>query len=121
RFLANSQAWAAAWWTRLMRMFARKPAADEKPTDDVLTPLRPPRPFAVYSNPFTDGSADQRDGADLIRYSFAALEAWARENGHPRGEGETPFEFAQEVGEIDHDLQEPAGRLAASYSRLAYA
>lgn len=118
RFIANSQAWAAAWWNRLMGMFARKSELEDLPSGDI--PSRSPRPFAAYSNPFADNSAGQFDEAELIRYSFAALEAWAGENGHPRGEGETPIEFSRQVGEMDHDLELPASRLAASYSRLAY-
>jgi Domain of unknown function (DUF4129) len=121
RFLANSQAWAAAWWQRVMSMFARKSATDDALAEGELPPPPPPRLFATYLNPFADGTAEQRDEAELIRYTFAALEAWSRENGRPRAEGDTPIELARQVGEVDHDLEEPAARLAASYSRLAYA
>ncbi len=120
RFLANSRGWAAAWWKKWMSLFERK-AASEGITAPFVAPPPPVRSFASYPNPFDDGTADQRDGVELIRYSFAALEAWSREQGQPRREGDTPLEFAKTVGDLDRDLIQPAGRLAALYSRLAYA
>jgi hypothetical protein len=122
RFLANSQAWATKWWQWLMNIFARKSTFETKPEEDSRPPpTRQPPEFRTYSNPFSDGTAGRREGAELIRYTFSALEAWGRENGQPRGDSETPLEFARQLGEFDHDLEEPVGRLAASYSRLAYA
>ena len=57
-----------------------------------------PRPFADFRNPFADGSAAGRSPDDLVRYSFAALEAWAFEHDLPRRPDETPLEFADRVG-----------------------
>ncbi len=120
RFLANSREWAAAWWQKWMNLFGRKPFPEVEATAFVPPPP-PPRAFTSYSNPFADGTADHRDGVELIRYSFAALEAWSREQGRTRDVADTPLEFAKTVGELDPDLLQPAARLAAVYSRLAYA
>lgn len=120
RFLANSKGWAAAWWQKFMNLFGRKPGV-ETAKASIVRPPPPSRSFASYPNPFADGTAEHRDGVELIRYSFAALEAWSREQGQPRGECDTPLEFAGAVGKLDRELVQPAGRLAALYSRLAYA
>ncbi|MBI1899911.1 MAG: DUF4129 domain-containing protein [Planctomycetia bacterium] len=58
---------------------------------------------------------------ELVRYSFTALEAWSRENGHVRGEDETVLELAREVGSLDAELAVPARHLADLYSQAAYA
>ena len=64
-----------AWWANL---FGRSATADEVP--DEPRRVSPPRPFAAFADPFGDGTADGRDDEDLTRYSFAALEAWARQH-----------------------------------------
>jgi hypothetical protein len=59
--------------------------------------------------------------AEVVRYTFLALEAWGRENGCPRAAGQTPHEFAAAVGDLDHTLAREAQHLAELYARLAYA
>ncbi len=57
----------------------------------------PPRRFADFADPFATGMANRLPADQLVRYVFAALEAWARENGCPREPEQTPHEFARTV------------------------
>lgn len=59
--------------------------------------------------------------AQLVRYSFEALEAWAFEHDLPRMTDETPIEFADRVGGDVPALESEAKRLAALYARVLYA
>ena len=58
--------------------------------------------------------------AELVRYSFATLEAWSREHNLARGDGETPMELAGHIGLVYPDLGEECRKLAGLYNRLAY-
>lgn len=80
----------------------------------------PPVPFAAFPNPFAVGTAGRMPWPELVRYSFSALEAWARECGCPRRADQTPQEFVVELVRR-HDLPgEPLKLLAGWYSELAY-
>jgi hypothetical protein len=78
-------------------------------------------PFAAFSNPFADGTADGRSPEDLVRYSFEALEAWAGDRDADRRADETPIEFANRLGEPFPWLREDGRRLAVLVARMAYA
>jgi len=80
----------------------------------------PAKSFLDFSDPFASGMAGQVTIDELVRYSFEALEAWARDNGCPRGEDETPLEFARQVGGRVEHLAKPARALAEMYSIVAY-
>ncbi len=80
-----------------------------------------PRAFAAFRNPFADGSAAGRSPDALVRYSFAALEAWAFQRDLPRRPDETPLEFAERVGAGVAALAADARQLTGLYARLAYA
>jgi hypothetical protein len=125
RYLAPFTDWARrwldgirAWWASLFGGSgrARRVAAEAVgPT----APVRPP-PFSAFSNPFADGTAEQRDPAELIAYTFEALDAWAWDRGAGREPAETPLEFARRLGEAFPDLAEAFGKLAGLYARMAY-
>ena len=57
----------------------------------------------------------------LVRYCFAALEAWASENHLDRQPGQTPLEFAERVGSETPALEDDARQLANYYVQIAYA
>jgi hypothetical protein len=105
----------AAWWQSL---FGRKiEAEDEIETAEVI---RPPRPFRSFSNPFADGTAAHRTPDDLVRYSFAALDAWAADRDLARKEEETPSEFVERLSVEIPDLADASHDLAKHYANLAY-
>jgi hypothetical protein len=126
-FVARHFASASDWARRLFeglsalwRSLFGGSAPDSEAIEDVVVVQERPRPFADFSNPFTDGTAASRLSDDLVRYSFAALEAWAFERDLPRRPDETPLEFAGRIGEEVPDLAEDAQRLTVLYAGLAY-
>jgi hypothetical protein len=80
----------------------------------------PPRPFQDFADPFVTGTADRYPPRELVAYSFAALEAWSRERGCPRGSEQTPHEFVQRLGSCDVTVAAEARNLADLYCRAAY-
>jgi hypothetical protein len=78
------------------------------------------RPFTSFRNPFADGRI-RMALPELIRYTFAAVQAWARERDLGRQPGETPLEFASRVGAEVPALEADLQRLAGLYARAVYA
>ncbi len=125
KYLAPFTDWARrwlegirAWWANLFggtSLARQEAAADAKP----LAPLRPP-PFSAYSNPFSDGTADQREPEELIAYTFEAFDAWAWDRDAGREPAETALEFARRVGDAFPDYADAFARLANLYTRTAY-
>ena len=107
-----------AFWDSL---FGRRRAEAAGEGGEVEERRAPPRPFASYGNPFHDGRAEGMSPAELVRYSFEALEAWASEHDLPRMADETPIEFADRVGGDVPAVEAEAKRLAALYARVLYA
>jgi hypothetical protein len=123
RHLAGASGWArrlfeslSAFWRAL---FGQAAPVSEEIEEAVVVQDRP-RPFAHFRNPFADGSAAGRSPAELVRYSFSALEAWAFERDLPRRPDETPLEFADRVGGAEPDLAEESCRLTGLYVGVAY-
>jgi Domain of unknown function (DUF4129) len=125
RYLANFFEWARrlleslqAFWEGL---FGRREAAAAGDESEEEEQRAEPRPFRWYRNPFHDGRAEEMSAAELVRYSFEAMEAWAFEHDLPRMTDETPIEFADRVGGDAPALESEAKRLAALYARVLYA
>ncbi|MGQ9576130.1 MAG: DUF4129 domain-containing protein [Thermoguttaceae bacterium] len=97
----------------------RKPQTATKPQPQE-TPPPPPKGFADFADPFASGLADRLRPADLVRYSFEALEAWARENACPRQPEQTPYEFAQQVAARVKSLARGVRTLSDLYYQAAY-
>jgi hypothetical protein len=121
RGLAPFTKWAQDLLNWLKSLFGvrdqQELAAEERKAEQALQ--RPP-PFGVFSNPFTDGSANQREPNELVEYSFSALDSWAWEQGEGREPEETPMEFAVRLGHTFDPLDEPAFNLAELYVRAVY-
>ena len=121
--LAPFTNWAKNLLDWLRGLFARPPKEPSGPTGadeaDTSESDRPP-PFASFDNPFNDGTAKRRDPAELVAYTFAALDAWAWERDLGREPGETPLEFAARLGHEFERLDEPAYRAANLYVRVLY-
>ncbi|MEX2173644.1 MAG: DUF4129 domain-containing protein, partial [Pirellulaceae bacterium] len=115
----------AAWQKLLAELralwegwFGLPAAAVEASPAEVSTP---PRPFAAFTDPFASGQSARMSPAEIVRYTFQALEAWGRENGQPREPGQTAHEFAAAIGRLDRTVASEARQLADLYSHLAYA
>jgi hypothetical protein len=128
RFLANFTNWAAsllqalrAWWESPFGWLNREPSAETSAdTAEETAPSGPP-PFSLFVNPFLDGRAQRLPPAELIRYSFQALEAWAHERARGRQPEETPLEFVHRVCDEFPPLEADVTALAGLYARAAYA
>ncbi len=77
--------------------------------------------FADFKDPFASGAAGRYPPAELVRYTFEALEAWARDRGCPRHPDETPHEFVRGLAAHSPALGDDAARLADLYCQVAYA
>jgi hypothetical protein len=126
QWLANFTKWARAlldslraFWARLFGR--REGEANQTDAEPAAIKAKPPRPFSSFRNPFDDGTADRLPPGQVIRYSFMALQAWARERDLGRPADETPLEFAARVGADVPALEEPARDLATLYARAVYA
>lgn len=121
-WLANFTDWARhlleswrAWWDSL---FGRH-AEPGEPVSVRAEVHKPRRPFATFANPF-DGAAPLVP-EEIVRYTFAALDAWADEHGWGRRPEETPREFAARLGEEVPALEEDMARFADLYAAAVYA
>lgn len=82
---------------------------------------RPTQPaFRAFADPFASGEAQRMSPAELICYSFEALQACARECGVPRRPEQTPLEFGSALSRTVPELQSEAPRVTQLYTRLAY-
>ncbi|MFV1966537.1 MAG: DUF4129 domain-containing protein [Pirellulaceae bacterium] len=107
------------FWERLLGGGRDAVAADEAAAAGPREP--PPRPFSDFPDPFLSGAADAWSTDQLVKYSFEALEAWAREHGCQRPPEQTPYEFAQAISCREATLGRDALRLAELYNLSAYA
>jgi Domain of unknown function (DUF4129) len=127
RYLANFTQWARELLEWLRNLWARlfggtvEEKKSKKQQEAAAKEEYEDRPFSWFRNPWTDGTAEQRRLQELIRFTFAALQAWAAERGVLREIGETPLEFAARVGEEAPGLAEDVDRFVALYLREEYA
>jgi hypothetical protein len=109
-------------WNELLSLFgfgSRVEAAGGGSEPAAAT--EPPPPFSSFNDPFLDGSARRLNRVQLVRYTFEALEAWAREQGLPRSGEQTPLEFASELGQRVPKASKDVSETAQLYTRVAYA
>ncbi|MFO0879205.1 MAG: hypothetical protein U0840_17815 [Gemmataceae bacterium] len=127
-FLANFTEWARklleAWrnfWANLFGAPGREdaPAASEEENEAEEGPSD--EPFSAFANPFDSGKADRLSARALIRYTFRAVEAWAREENLERSASETAMEFLERLAEEVPALEKEARDLADLHGRAEYA
>jgi hypothetical protein len=126
-FLANFTTWAKrlleAWNRFWAGLFGRRreEATGSGDDGDSEEQAEPPVPFSAFANPFETGRAERMSARRLVRYSFEALEAWAREHDVSRREDETALEFVDRLGNEVPALETEARRLAELLVRAEYA
>lgn len=125
QFLANFSDWARRLLDALRNFWAnlfgsRQQRVEEEHWSEQEEERRREQPFASFPNPFAGGRSGMA-AAELIRYTFAAVQAWAREHDLGRQPGETPLEFASRVGAEVPALEKDLHRLAVLYARAVYA
>lgn len=126
KFLANFANWAKQLLDMLNNFWAwlfggKKESVEHEPVEETVVVQRRPEPFSSFANPFESGAGEHQSPAELVRYSFAALEAFAYEHELGRQVAETPIEFGQRLARRSEELKDDAPRLATLYARLAYA
>jgi hypothetical protein len=126
QFLANFTKWARDLlqalrdlWARLFGGWGGKGEREEAEEEE--WERESSLPFSAFANPFATGEAERMPVRQLIRYTFAAAQAWARERDLGRAPGETAQEFAERVGEELPAVEEDLRRLALLFGRAAYA
>lgn len=124
-WLANFSTWAKglldAWRKFWEGLFARRQGESTADEQTENAEISRETPFSSFSNPFDDGRAESTSARELVRYSFAALEAWAREHSMARREDETALEFVARLGGEVPSLEAEARRLAQLHGRAEYA
>ena len=116
-FLANFTDWAK----HLLKFFAKfKFGVSFVSGPEERAAPRTYRSFASFASPFGNGKEIDMTPGELVRYSFAALHAWGREQNLARSPGETALEFARRISSEYPGLGHEAVQLAALYARLAY-
>jgi hypothetical protein len=109
--------WSAIqeWWRNLFHR-DRSTASGTTDSVDVGPAVIPPRPFHSFTNPFQNAS----DPRQALLTTFAALEAFAREQGVARKNDETPSEFLQRMRSRLPDLAAGSAIVVDAYNRLLY-
>jgi len=126
KFLSNFMTWAKQLLDMLNNFWAwlfggAKETVEHERTEDIQIVQRRPEPFSSFSNPFETADGERLAPAELVKYSFAALEAFAYDHDLGRKAAETPIEFGERLARRSEELKEEAPRLATLYARLAYA
>jgi len=125
QFLANFTDWARRLLDALRNFWANLFGGGRRTTEEEEQPEREEQklreqPFASFDNPFAGGPIGMAM-PELIRYTFAAAQAWARERDLGRQPGETPLEFAARIGAEVPALEADLDCLAILYARAVYA
>lgn len=107
----------------LAALFGGKAAipADELDGETEKTNPNQPRPFASFADPFASGKHRAMPPDELVRHTFEAFEAWAREQGYPRSPDQTPLELVRRAITHESPMQPEALRLVRLYNEAAYA
>jgi Domain of unknown function (DUF4129) len=105
----------------LRELFGGRPTADSGGEADEATTRVRLRSFAEFRDPFLTGQQAQMPPEELVRYTFAAFEAWANDRGRPRTPDCTPQELLGAAVEPKTPLYAEARKLVRMYGELAYA
>jgi hypothetical protein len=114
-FVWLNRAAILAWWQSIT---AAKPTNSEDTFDEFVHEETgvPPRAFSSYRNPF----GSEQDPRRIVVITFAAFEAWTREQGATRGKNETPSEFIRRVAGSLPTVSSAATQVVDSYNRIVY-
>ncbi|MEX2137854.1 MAG: DUF4129 domain-containing protein [Pirellulales bacterium] len=80
-----------------------------------------PASFNDFHDPFSTGQHSRMSPEELVRYSFAAFEAWANDRGRTRTPNCTPHELVVLALDPESPMYEPARQLVRLYGEMAYA
>jgi len=78
------------------------------------------RPLSEYKNPFYAGQGQQMPPAEIILYTFDAVQAWAREQGYELHPEQTAREFCRDMADRSPALVGQYRQLSYLYAHAAY-
>ena len=110
----------AKFWAELFGKKERVSAEEADETLDTAEPDQPLPAFNSFREPFSSGQATQWSASQTIDYTFAALEAWAREHQSPRDVDQTPFEFAADLAGLNQAVSAEAKQLAKMHGQSLF-
>ncbi|MCA9213247.1 MAG: hypothetical protein KDB27_09290 [Planctomycetales bacterium] len=106
----------------IKKLLGNKVKSNTKTADETTSdPIATRRSFSEFRNPFQSGAAQRVPIAELVRYTFDAMEVWARERECPRDEGQTPAEFATKLIRQFPNIGNEVRSLIYFYNQAAYA
>ena len=115
--IVNFWPWLLGLWHGF---FGGRVRAGPSPSEADLAKVLLPQ-FVDFTDPFAAGTAGKYPPEKLVRYTFEALEAWARDHGFPRQPEQTPHEFARSIGSQVKSVANDTALLANVYCQVAYA
>jgi len=122
RWLAPFTHWAQNFLGWLGSFWSRRPQrAREEFAGEVAGPSGPTYPpFSEFENPFEDPARRKSPPEAIIRYTAAALQSWAAEQGQSRQPDETPQEFIVRLGHEFPSLDEPGFTTIQLWQQVLY-
>jgi hypothetical protein len=106
---------------QLRQLFGGKARAVSTGNNNASASVTRRATFAEFRDPFATGQQSSLPPEELVRYTFAAFEAWANDRGSPRSPDCTPQEFVSMAVEPETPMYAEARRLVNLYSQVAYA
>jgi hypothetical protein len=106
---------------QLRALFGGKASLASKDEIDAASIKAPPPSFHDFRDPFSTGEHNRKSPEELVRYTFAAFEAWAHDRGRARTPDCTPHELVRQSLDPESPMYENAQRLARLYGEMAYA
>ncbi len=112
--VSDFRAWLEKW-------FGSKEKAQTE--SEVLQPVESiaRRRFAEFHDPFRQGLAARWPAAEVVRYTFDAIEAWGGEQSIDRTPDETPSEYLEQLGTRFPQMEVELSHLGELYGQVAYA
>ncbi len=101
----------AKLWNELFGKKSNDKTETEKLNESKLR-TKPLPSFDQFQEPFASGRAADWSVSQIIEYTFAAVEAWARDHQVPRDLDQTPHEFARQLTRFDIEIGDEAQHLA---------
>ncbi|HEX5471588.1 MAG TPA: DUF4129 domain-containing protein, partial [Lacipirellulaceae bacterium] len=106
---------------QLRELFGGRSGAQEADPSEASKSSTRTASFRDFRDPFLAGQNSQMSPEELVRYTFAAFEAWANDRGRPRTPDCTPQELIRMAVEPQTPLYDAARRMVRMYGEVAYA
>jgi hypothetical protein len=107
---------------RELRALFRGRTTDNTVTEKTASSSLPrPSSFRDFRDPFSTGQHTRLTPEELVRYTFAAFEAWANDRGRTRTPDCTPHELVGLAVDPELTMHKKAKHLVRLYGEVAYA